>query len=125
MQRTEVTITSDTNPEAKMHLLLDEAGDIHVGLQGAITVKFKGSKLNKEIHQNLLDIIQTTEEDVPIGKTITVEGQQYTCKEAPDDSWGIEPCDICALRYRKDICMKYAFRCIDEERADNTNIIFE
>ncbi len=124
MKRTEVKIKSESSYN-EMTILLDESGDIHIGLHGAITIKGKGSKINSDVYESLLDIINTIEHDVPIGNTVTIKGREYTCKEAPDDGWDDDPCDICAFGNRRDICMKYAFRCVDEERADNTNIIFE
>ncbi len=122
MKRTEVTITSDTNENAKLVITLDEAGAIRIGSTGAICIKAEGSKVNSDVYESLLDIINTLEHDVPIGGTITIRGKQYTCRESQQ---GREDCEGCVLENNHKLCCELGARCCGEERADGKDIIFK
>ena len=122
MNRTEVTITSDTNPNAKLVITRDAEGDIRIGATGAICIKANGSKVNSDVYESLQDIINAIEQDVPIGGTITVGGQRYTCREAPK---GVEECVGCIFEQEHDTCCTLGVRCCGDERADGKDIIFE
>ena len=121
MKRTEVKIKSESSNN-EMTILLDEAGDIHIGLHGTITIKGKGSKINSDVYESLLDIINTLEHDVPIGGTITIRGKQYTCRESQQ---GREDCEGCVLENNHKLCCELGARCCGDERADGKDIIFK
>lgn len=120
MKRTKVTLTSDTNPEAKLVITRDEAGNIRIGATGAICILAKGSRANSDVRESLEDIINAIEQDIPIGQTVVRDGIHFTCTEAPA---GIEGCDICAFKNNTRLCTD--LRCAGEDRADRTDVIFQ
>ncbi len=124
MKRMKVTLTSETDPEAKLELSSDDYGNIQITANKPVVILApEKTKVNRDVRESLETIMYVIEEDVPIGATITRDGQRYTCKKTPKgfDEW--DACDICAFRHKRSLCS--SIRCSDSERADNTNIIFE
>lgn len=100
-----------------LHIARGADGSLHFRTSGDVAFKPDTRKISQGVVESFYDVINSMEQDIPIGSTITFQGVEFTCWKAQNE----EDCSGCALEYA-DRCPSVA--CHKDDRADRQNIIF-
>ena len=114
MKYRRVKIVGDNG--AVLQIALGEDGSLHFRTEGDVKLNPDTTNVSLDVLESFKDVITTMEMDIPIGSTITYNGEEFTCWQASNE----EDCDGCVFEHGK--CPNVL--CSHEERADRKNIIF-
>lgn len=126
----QITLQSDYDREGKLIVAYDDQGDIYIQTDGYVRLANTSSSfVSNNLKEHLRDLVNDSLSDVRIGTEVEYKGKMYVCKQAPPDDQKQDPdeaCEGCAFlklhRQGDKVCGK--FYCVDDERSDDTNVIF-
>lgn len=126
----QITLQSDYDREGKLIVAYDDQGDIYIQTDGYVRMANTSSSfVSNNLKEHLRDLVNDSLSDVRIGTEVEYKGKMYVCKPAPPDDQKQDPdeeCEGCAFlklhRQGDKVCGK--FYCVDDERSDDTNVIF-
>lgn len=126
----QITLQSDYDREGKLIVAYDDQGDIYIQTDGYVRLANTSSSfVSNNLKEHLRDLVNDSLSDVRIGTEVEYKGKMYVCKPTPPDDQKQDPdeaCEGCAFlklhRQGDKVCGK--FYCVDDERSDDTNVIF-
>lgn len=126
----QITLQSDYDREGKLIVAYDDQGDIYIQTDGYVRLANTSSSfVSNNLKEHLRDLVNDSLSDVRIGTEVEYKGKMYVCKPAPPDDKKQDPdeaCEGCSFlklhRQGDKVCGK--FYCVDDERSDDTNVIF-